>query len=160
MWFAMVPSELAFVDEPSAVRIDVSATLPASPARVFAELADAASWPRWFDDMRSAHWTQGSASLGAVRKVTLGLGTFEERMIAWEPGARFSFSIDGASVPLAKRIVEDWRLFPVSADETRLDWSMIVAPTLISRVARPILEPVMRHMFRKSIAGLARYLSA
>ena len=92
--------------------------------------------------------------------MTLGLGTFEERMIAWQPGARFSFSIDGASVPRAKRIVEDWRLSPVDGDRTKLEWSMVVDPRLLSRVLRPALEPLMKRMFRKSSEGLDRYLRA
>ena len=161
MWFAMDRSELTFVDDPKALRIDASSICPAPPARVFEVLGDPSTWPRWFDDMRTAAWTSSeTARIGAVRRVSLGLGTFEERMIAWEPGTRFSFSIDGASVPLARRIVEDWRLSPIDGGKTKLEWSMVVAPTLLSRVLRPALEPMMKRMFRKSSEGLERYLLA
>lgn len=161
MWFAMHPSELPFIDDPKAMRIDEVSICSAPPARVFEVLADTSAWPRWFSDMREAKWTSSeTARVGAVRRVTLGLGTFEERFIAWEPGARFSFSIDGASVPFAKRIVEDWRLSPVDGGKTRLAWSMVVAPSVLSRVLRPALEPMMKRMFRKASDGLERYLLA
>ena len=161
MWFAMKPSELSFVDV-SPDKIHGTAVCPAPPARVFEVLADASSWPRWFDDMRQTAWTTPATSgVGAVRKATLGLGTFEERMIAWEPGQRFSFSIDGASVPLAKRVVEDWRLSPENGGaHTRLDWTMHAELGWQTKLVKPILVAMMKRMFKRTSTGLATYLSA
>jgi carbon monoxide dehydrogenase subunit G len=157
MWFNMQPSDLDFAAK-APDRISGSAHCPAPPHKVFAVLADASTWPLWFDDMRSTAWTTSSTSgVGAVRKATLGLGTFEERMIAWEPGARFSFSIDGASVPLARRVVEDWRL-SAEGDGTRLDWTMSAELGFPVKLARPILVAMMERMFRRTSAGLDKYL--
>ena len=159
MWFPMQPSELGFV-ESAPDRIEASSICPAPPARVFEVLADPSTWPQWFDDMRDTRWTsEKTACVGAVRRATLGLGIFDERIIAWEPGARFSFSIDGASVPLAKRVVEDWRLSPADGDKTKLEWAMLVDPSLPARLVKPILVYMMRRMFRRSSEGLARYLA-
>ena len=157
MWFSMQKSDLSFVDS-APEKISGSAHCPAPPQRVFAILADASTWPLWFDDMKSTAWTSPqTAGVGAVRKATLGLGTFEERMIAWEPGARFSFSIDGASVPLAKRVVEDWHLAP-EGDGTRLDWTMCAELGFPMKLGRPILVMMMERMFRRTSKGLDKFL--
>jgi uncharacterized protein YndB with AHSA1/START domain len=159
MWFSMQQSDLSFIER-APDRLEAQAVCPAPPQRVFDVLADPSTWPRWFHDMRDAKWTSSSqACLGAVRVVSLGMGSFEERMIAWEPGKRFSFSIDGASVPLAKRVVEDWQLSSTDEGHTKLDWAMLVDPSLLSRALRPAIQPLMQRMFNKSIAGLTRFLS-
>ena len=82
-------------------------------------------------------------------------------MIAWDPGARFMFSIDGSSLPLVKRAAEDWRLEEVVVDgrtATRVSWSLLADPTWITRVLRPVIAPLFRRMFSRSAAGLDRYL--
>ncbi|MEZ4403720.1 MAG: SRPBCC family protein [Kofleriaceae bacterium] len=142
------------------IRIVASGTVPAPPAAVFAALADAASWPRWFPLMHRAAWTEGAAAVGAEREVALRLlGRFRERMIAWEPGARFAFTMVGSTSPLARQMAEDYRLTAV-ADGTQLDWLMAATPTTLGRVARPALMAIGRKLFRDMRRGLAAHLAA
>jgi uncharacterized protein YndB with AHSA1/START domain len=161
-WFTHGPVDATFA-ETALDRVEGTAIVRATPERVFAALADVSTWPAWFLDMKAMAWTNGRGGVGAVRMATLVFGRFEERMIAWDPGARFMFSIDGSSLPLVKRAAEDWRLEEVVVDgrmATRVTWSLLADPTWITRVLRPLIAPLFRRMFRRSAAGLDTYLTA
>lgn len=160
-WFKHAPVDVTFATT-ALDRVEASAIVRASPERVFAALADPSTWPAWFLDMKATTWTSAQrGGIGAVRLATLVFGRFEERMIAWDPGARFMFSIDGSSLPLVRRAAEDWRLEEVVVDgrmATRVSWSLLADPTWITRVLRPVIAPLFRRMFSRSAAGLDRYL--
>ncbi len=154
-------TDLAFFDD-APVRITSSAVIAADPARVFAALADAAGWPRWFPRMYEAAWTSPQvAQLGAERLVKLKLyGNFVERMIAWQPGRRYAFTMVGSTSPLARRIAEDYRLTDRGDGTTTIDWTMATEPNALGNLATPIFIGMMRRMFAKAGAGLNAYLSA
>src|SRR5439155_25970150 len=101
MWHALTPSELGFTNE-SPFRFENEAVAEAPPDRVFAVLADAPGWPRWCKDFKKAEWTTAAPpGVGSTREVKMrdGLGA-RERMLAWEPGRRFAFSVDELTRPL------------------------------------------------------------
>jgi len=149
--FSMSPVDLSFVDK-APDGIHAEATLRGSPEQIFAILADVTTWPRWFDGSKDMRWLSTSTSgIGAVRRATLVVGSFDERMIAWEPGQRFAFSIDASTLPLAKRALEDWRLTSVNGgSETHVSWSLFVEPRFAARLFRPLLVIAFSRMFRKS----------
>jgi len=134
-----------------------------SPEEVFAALADATTWTKWFPLMTRCEWVSKETSgVGAERDVSLTLlGTYREKFIAWEPGERFSFTMTESSSPLAHAIAEDMILSPVEGGSaTAIDWTMAAAPTLLGRVGRPILMATMRRVFREGGSRLGRYLGA
>lgn len=132
------------------VRLFCHASFAAPPEAVFAKLADPASWPTWFPMMKSAAWVgEPVATLGADRDVALtGLGRFRERMIAWEPGKRFAFTMVQSSSPFASAMAEDYKL-KATATGTQLDWIMAVTPTTLGKIAVPGLRIVMRNIFER-----------
>lgn len=153
----MVPVDLDYFDR-APMRVLVSATVAAPPATVFAAFADPADWTRWWPMMHRAAWTKGQGGVGSERQVALRLfGTFEERFIAWEPGARFAFTMIGSTSPAATQMAEDYRLTAVEAG-TRIDWTMAATPSALGRAARPVLTRVLRRMSGKAFQRLGRHL--
>ena len=131
------------------VRLECLAHIKASPDAVFAALAEPASWPRWFPLMTRAAWVAPTTngSVGAERDVALRvLGRFRERMIAWQPGQRYAFTMVQSSSPFASKMAEDYQLQAV-AGGTELRWTFAVTPTTVGKLAVPGLRIVMRKIF-------------
>ncbi len=143
----LTPTDLEYFDR-APVRIVASTTIPTSPATLFDLFADVASWPTWFPMMKRAAWSGGrSGGLGAEREVALRLlGRFRERMIAWEPGARFAFTMIGTTSPLVRQVAEDYRVTAVDGG-TRLDWALAATPTTIGKAGMPMMRVIMRRLF-------------
>lgn len=136
-----------FADAP--VRLACQAHLAAAPDAVFAMLAEPALWPTWFPLMTRAAWVAPTTTgdVGAERDVALRLlGHFRERMIAWQPGQRFAFTMVQSSSPFASKMAEDYRLQAV-AGGTELNWTFAITPTTVGALAVPGLRIVMRKIF-------------
>lgn len=135
--------------------------LPASPQRVFEVLAEPSTWPHWFTKMTQASWTEGENKLGALRTVHIQDGLTQiwlEKVVAWEPGRRFSFNTIEGNLPLAKALVEDFQLSP-DGDGCRFVWTVHYRPTWMVRILHPLVRMLFRKMFNSAADGLTRYLS-
>jgi hypothetical protein len=152
------PCDVAWIEKaPQIVR--VTAHFDATPQRVFEAFADAATWPRWFPLMTSAQWRDGGGGIGKERDVKLtGLGTFRERFIAWEPGARFAFTVVQSTSPMMKKFGEDYRL-TADGGGTRFDWIMGAEPAGIGKVLAPGLRIFMKRLLKRAGRNLARDLA-
>lgn len=151
------PTDLSYFDT-APIQIRASGTVAASPATVFAAFADAPGWATWFPMMHRAAWTSGTGGVGAERTVALRLlGRFAERIIAWEPEARFAFTMIGTTSPLATQMAEDYRLTAVDGG-TRIDWVMAATPTTLGKVGKPALRQIGRRLFTGAARNLDRRL--
>ena len=157
--FRYEPQGLSFFRD-APLRLEERVRLRTTRARAFEVLADAGSWPRWFPLMHRARWlTDAHAGEGAEREVSIhGLGTFRERFLAWEPGARFAVNIYEASSPLAKAVSEDYVLVDDGPDHVFLEWTFAARPSLVGRALEPVLRLMMRDIFRRAGRRLQRYL--
>lgn len=143
-------------------RLVLERQLPASPERVFEVLAEPSTWPHWFNKMTKATWVSGEGGLGSTRIVHIQ-DVFEqkylERIVGWEPGRRFAFATEATNVPLAKAILEDFKLSP-SEGGCRITWTLNYDPVWFARLLHPILRLAFGKMLGEACDGLERYLRA
>lgn len=76
---------------PVVVRNTLTVAAPAEA--VWARIADHASWPEWFTDLKRVEVTDGATGVGGGRSVALPGTTMRERFTAWEPPRRFAFTV-------------------------------------------------------------------
>lgn len=160
MWFALAPCDL--LEAPGLpFRFELEAELPAPPARVFAALAEPSTWPLWYADMVKATWTSRSPrGVGSTRQVELKGLAAREQFVLWQPGRRLAFAAIEASLPLVRKLVEDFKLDPTSDGGTRLAWRVHYEPTWYMRPLHPVLRLVFGRLFARSLDGLRAYLRA
>ena len=145
--------------ETAPFRVHETARFEASPDALFARMVDPRSWLEWFPLMYRADWvTQKTNGVGAEREVALRVfGKYRERMLAWEPGERFAFTMTASTSPLVKRMAEDWRMSR-EGNGVRLDWTVGGYPTTLGRAGAPALRAVLSRLFAGGGAKLDKLL--
>lgn len=140
-------------------RVRLSGRVSAPPDVVWAEFEEPARWVDWFPMMHHAAWTSSSTRrAGAEREVALTVfGRFRERILAFDPGARFAFTMIESESPLVRRMAEDWTL-ERDGSHTRLGWTVVATPTTLGRAGQPALRLVLRRMFGQAVSNLERVL--
>lgn len=156
-WHATRPSELDYVViAPYCMENEIQIEVP--PAKVFQILSES-NWGDWFVDFQSVEWTsQPPYRVGSTRTVTLKSLAVKERFLAWDPGRRFSFSIDAISLPLLEGMMEDMQLEPrKDGSATHFRWRVFYTPNPLMAALRPIAQPLFAGMFHQSLENLKAY---
>lgn len=158
MWFDMTPATLEWTrDAHSAFHNE--AILDATPEQVFDILADIDQWEIWLDEVEEVEWlSDGQPGVGARRLVRLDIMEVKESFIAWEPGLRYTFTMTAATLPLAERLVEDYRLEAVEGGRCRLNWDVYYDPKWYLKSLNPLLSFNFSRMFEQAIRSLAAYV--
>jgi uncharacterized protein YndB with AHSA1/START domain len=152
MWFKVDAVDVSFAASASQ-RFEFDITTTLSPARAFEVITAPAALSRWLPGLKASRWLEGEGGAGALRLVSLPTIAVHERVLVWEPGVRFSFAIEKATLPILKHMVEDMALEPHGAG-TRLRWTIAYAPRLLARPLTPILRPRFQTMFAKAADNL------
>lgn len=159
MRFPCHPVDNAFFDN-APMRFVNTVDLDAPPRDVFATLADAATWPRWFPGMRRATWTSARTHApGSTRRVALPMLTLDEQFFRWQPDRRLSFYVTGQSQPLVHALAEDYLLDEVALNKTRFTYTVAMEPRIAVRLGGSLARAYFDSMFRKASEGLARYVA-
>ena len=155
----MQPMTLAEIEN-APFRVTKTAHFDATPEALWGQFADVTTWPQWFPMMYRAEWvTSATSGVGAAREVSLRVfGKYREQFIAWEPGARFSFTMTASTSPLVKQMGEDWKLTR-EGNGVRLDWTVGGVPTTVGKVGAPALRAVLSRLFVGGGANLAKRLA-
>ena len=158
MWFDTERSTLDWTsDAPESFHNE--AILEATPDEVFALLADTDSWARWFPEFEGAYWlTDGEPGVGARRVAELDIMDVREEFLAWEPGERFAFTVTGMTLPLATRLVEDYRMAPHGDGQCEFTWDVYFEPRWFLRPFGFLLRHQFGTMFEEATASLVDYV--
>jgi hypothetical protein len=157
-WHALQRSELDYAAR-APYHLDNELLIEASPDAVFKVLSES-DWVNWFVDFRSVSWTsEPPYRVGSTRTVQMKDLAVKERFLAWDPGKRFSFSIDAISNPMVEAMMEDLQLEPVDKGRaTRLHWRVYYTPTALIAVLHPIFQGIFGGMFKQSLDNLKAYV--
>ena len=90
--------------------------------------------------------------------VVIGRTTYRETILITEAPSRWAFRVDETNAPIARAIVEEWRVQPDGPGST-VQWTFCIDPSPIFRVVSPLAPLVMGRLFRKAMANLSRSLS-
>lgn len=140
------------------VQVHVDYPINASRQAVWDLLAgDPARWGDFcpgFD--HSGHWVKETPDgVGAVRKVHVGKLTFEDTILANDPGTRWGFRVETASLALAKALAEDYVLED-SPGGCTLRWTVGVWPHGPAVLSRPIVTVALKNFAGKLVKGLEK----
>ena len=144
-------------EAPLVVSNEVS--VPASPAQVFAVLADIGRWQTWCTGVSEAVVVGPlTTGVGAMRRVKAGGVRFEERFVDWEDGVRVTFSVLTASAPGFRSLVEDWSVAPDVADPSKsvLTQTMGVALNGALRPLAGVLRWYLQRATRRGTLGMVK----
>jgi hypothetical protein len=149
----LAPMDLADFDH-APVRFSGGGVLAATPDAVFDELGDPSLW---LPLARRSVWRTGATSgVGAERDVELAvLGAFRERMLVWDRGERFTFTMIGTTSPLIMRMAEDWRL-EREEHGTRVSFTVAAELRPLARPGAPVLRAITRGLFAAGLRALAK----
>jgi hypothetical protein len=135
-------------------RVSGMAELDADPLAVFAELADPSLW---FPFMRRSVWkTAATGGVGAEREINnLLFGRARERMLAWDPGERVSFTMTEMSSPFVETFGEEWFLTREGI-YTRVEWVVVAKPSRVGRAALPALRAMLKACFTRGCTNIQK----
>ena len=152
---ATVKRPIEWIEE-APVRIEGRAESTATPAEVFAILADHERWPEWFPSVRKVTVLGPAEGVGARRRVAIPGGTVDEEFIVWEPGVRWSFTAFASKPRMAKSLVEDCRLEPLASGGTAITYTMYIDPVAPLKPLLKLAAGRMRANNTKAMQNLAR----
>lgn len=130
--------------------------LPATPDEVFAVLADHEGWATWGGPITKVVVLGPAEGVGARRRVEIGPVKVDEEFLAWEPGARFGFTVTHSSGPGIKSMCEDIQL-AADGDGTRIRYAIglhPIGPKLVARAMSKGLDKTTEQL----LSGLASHL--
>jgi hypothetical protein len=149
--------DLSFVDT-APFRLRNSVDLAITPEQLFEVLADAESWPRWAKVITKVTWTSPEPrGVGTTRTVEMRSGIVgKEEFLAWEPFTRMAFRFNECSTRAVAAFAEDYRV-EVIPGGCRLTWTMAQKPAGPSRVAMPMVGPLLNLGLRRFLRNLRSY---
>jgi hypothetical protein len=158
MHFTCRAVELGFLDS-AAWRFENIVELGAPSAEVSDVVADGESWPKWFEAVQRVVRTKPEPKgHGTTRTVTHRVTPLKvavhERFLARDPGQRFTFRVEGVSLPLFHAGIEDYRLGDLAERRCRLPYAVCVEPTPAVRQLGPIAGRWFARMLPSGAQGL------
>ncbi|OBI92271.1 SRPBCC family protein [Mycobacterium sp. 1245805.9] len=152
--------DLGFI-ETAPFRFRNSVDLAITPEQLFEVLGDAESWPRWAPVITKVTWTSPEPrGVGTTRVVEMRGGIVgNEEFLAWEPFTHMAFRFNECSSKAVAAFAEDYRV-EVIPGGCRLTWTMAQKPAGPSRLAMPLVGPLLNLGLRRFLRNLRGYTDA
>jgi hypothetical protein len=152
------PKGLDFLENPPD-SLDFEAEINCSAMHLFEALADIEQLPSWLDEYKGASWlTDAPFGLGSLREVRLKTLTVHERFVAWDPGKRISFTMEGITLPIVSALGEDMRIEAIDDSHCRLKWRVAYELVFLVRIFNPLVRWNFGKLFRKSLDRLKKHV--
>ncbi len=147
-FFAVTPAEPEFLSGAPKIYAQTM-EIPQSAQTVWEELTSEEPFS-WCRALARIDWTSPRPfGVGSTREMRARGGlVYREEFFRWEDGRRQSFHVTAASIPLVKRLAEDYLIEPVDAHNCRLTWTIAVEPSLLGRLGRPVNALIYKSLFR------------
>jgi polyketide cyclase/dehydrase/lipid transport protein len=147
--FSLHPVDETFFDS-APFRLCQTLDIPHPAARVWTDLT-ADSPLGWCRIVRDIKWTSPRPfGVGTTRTARLlgGANVLDERFFLWEEGRRQSFYAVMASMPMFRRLAEDYLIEATSESACRLRWTIALEPRALARPANPANKLLLGSLFR------------
>lgn len=99
----------------------------------------------------SIRWTSPRPfAVGTTReaKIAGGALTIQEIYFVWEEGQRKAFYAANASLPVFRRLAEDYVVEPISENRSSLTWTIAMEPTAIGKAGGPANALLVKSLFK------------
>jgi hypothetical protein len=143
------------------IRHTSTAWVPFPPEVVWAAIAERpGDWGKWFPGFSHSgrYLSAPPYGVGSVREVTMLGNRYREQIIAWEPPHRWAFSVDQATIPLARSLAEEHRI-TADGDGSSVQWNFAMIPRGPLRAAGPVVAPLLSRLWRKAMRNLSGELA-
>lgn len=159
-WFDLRPVELDFLKD-APLRVEVEVETPLARGEVWAAFTNPGTWRDWWPRVREASYPDQAPpyGVGTLRRADVGGELFEETILAWDVGARWTYRIDRCTAPLAHAQVESTELADAAGGGTRVRWTLASDPKEGLRAAREALPGVLEALLAEALANLERHLA-
>jgi uncharacterized protein YndB with AHSA1/START domain len=130
-----------------------------SPSAVFAALADAPGWGRWFPGFsaKSHYLTPAPYGVGSRREMIVFGRPVTETILAWDEPSRWAFAIEAVTMPGVRALAEDYRIAAETGGGSTLTWTLAFDAS--SRASGVIVAAASSATFRKAAQKLDRLLA-
>jgi len=136
-------------------------TIGASSERVFDTVVHPERMDRWLPDLRAARWlTPEPHGVESLREIRLPWLRVEEKVLVWERGERFVFRIAATSIPMLRRMVEDFRFTRLGPSKTRVQWTIAYQPARLFIPLEGLIYPRYSRLFEEACRRLRSHLEA
>lgn len=100
----------------------------------------------------SIRWTsERPFGVGTTRRAkVLGAMKVQEHFFIWEEGRRHAFEVTKASVPVFRRLAEDFLVEPTGPASCRFTWSVGLEPTPLGRLGGPANALLFKRLFAQT----------
>jgi Polyketide cyclase / dehydrase and lipid transport len=147
-WFKARPAGEDFLDAAPLI-LREAFEIPLAAERVWGELTNDEPLA-WCRILQAVDWTSPRPfGVGTTRTVHAlgGLAVLRERYFRWEEGRRHSFTLEEATAPLFRSLVEDYSVEPTSDASSRFTWTIAIDPHPAARIATPVNKVLLGTLF-------------